>query len=177
MRNRECYNPGMSVHNQGSFQGRYTLVPRVLIFLTNGERILLLKGAPHKRLWANYYNGLGGHIERGEDVISAAQREIAEEAGINDVKLWLCGVITINTGQEAGVGVFVLRGEAGTAAPKRSAEGLPEWIPLSQLYSLPLVEDLHLLLPRVLAMQIGDPPFSAHYNAVPGERLTIRFKE
>ena len=51
------------------------LIPRTLIFLTCRDLVLLLKGAPHKRLWANRYNGIGGHIERGEDVLTAAQRD------------------------------------------------------------------------------------------------------
>ena len=53
---------------------RYQAIPRVLIFLrsrnpqTGEEEVLLLKGAPTKRLWANHYNGLGGHVEAEEDV-------------------------------------------------------------------------------------------------------------
>ena len=39
------------------------LIPRVLIFLTRGESILLLKGATTKRLWADKYNGIGGHAD------------------------------------------------------------------------------------------------------------------
>ena len=48
---------------------RYHFIPRVLILLTMGDKILLLKGAPDKRIWPNLYNGLGGHVERGETVL------------------------------------------------------------------------------------------------------------
>ncbi|MCH7664271.1 MAG: NUDIX domain-containing protein, partial [Chloroflexi bacterium] len=65
----------MNASHQGESNDRYQLIPRVLIFITRGDEVLLLKGAPDKNLWANLYNGVGGHIERGEDVLSAARRE------------------------------------------------------------------------------------------------------
>jgi len=65
----------MPQSNQGVTNDRYTVIPRTAIFLRRGDLVLLLKGAPTKRLWANKYNGLGGHLERGEDVLSAAKRE------------------------------------------------------------------------------------------------------
>ena len=69
----------MPQSDQGITKDRYTVVPRVAIFLRRGDAVLLLKGAPTKRLWANKYNGLGGHVERGEDAMSAARRELLEE--------------------------------------------------------------------------------------------------
>ena len=45
--------------------------------VTGEPEVLLLRGAADKRLWANRYNGLGGHVEAGEDVLSAAKREAA----------------------------------------------------------------------------------------------------
>ena len=53
----------MGKEDQGLATGkeRYQVVPRVLVFLRNGADALLLKGAPDKRIWANLYNGIGGH--------------------------------------------------------------------------------------------------------------------
>ena len=72
---------------------RYHMIPRVLCFVTNGEDVLLIEGAPNKKLWAGQYNGLGGHVERGESPHAAARREIREEAGLDVTDLRLRGVI------------------------------------------------------------------------------------
>lgn len=173
----------MPSSDQGINLERYLLVPRTLIFLLRGENILLLKGNEDKRLWAGMYNGIGGHVERGEDVISAAYRELGEETGLEVKDLWLCGVITIDTGENIGVGIYVLRGELPSSgrdylekmAP--SSEGSLEWIPISQINSLPLVEDLAVLLPRILIAKHSDPPFSAHYWYDDSDRLMIVFRD
>lgn len=152
----------MPVVDQGVDKNRYTLIPRVLVFLIRGDRMLLLKSSSSKRIWANLYNGIGGHIERGEDVLSAAQRELQEEASLIVTDLWLCGVVTVDTGQSPGIGIFILRGSCPEGEPVPSPEGTPEWVPISRIQDLPLVEDLYYLLPRVLAAKSGEPPFSAH---------------
>ncbi|MCU0487890.1 MAG: NUDIX domain-containing protein [Anaerolineales bacterium] len=167
----------MSISDQGSLTGRYTLVPRSLIFITQANQVLLLKGSPEKKLWAGLYNGLGGHVERGEDVISSARRELREEAGIETAALWLCGVITIDTGQASGIAIFVLRGESPVGQLHSSSEGDLEWVQMDQIDHLPVVEDLPELLKHTLAVQPGKPPFSAHYQAWPGEPLRIRYAE
>jgi 8-oxo-dGTP diphosphatase len=166
----------MPATDQGSLSGRYTLVPRVLIFVTQGESVLLIRGAPHKRLWANLYNGVGGHVERSEDILGAAQRELFEETGIK-AHLWLCGVITIDTGQETGVGLYVFLGEDPVGALTASAEGAPEWVSKSKLAELPLVEDLYLFLPHVLSMKTGNRPFFARTWYDTQGRLRMRFSE
>ncbi len=165
----------MPATDQGSLTGRYMLVPRTLIFPTRGDQVLLIRGAAHKRLWANLYNGLGGHIERGEDILSSAERELEEEAGISIPDLQLCGVITIDAGADAGIMIFVLRGECTSGAPRPSIEGVMEWVDRNQVSKLPLVEDLPTLLPRVLDHPRGSAPFAAHYSYNEIGELVMRF--
>jgi 8-oxo-dGTP diphosphatase len=121
---------------------------------------LLLKGAQAKRLWAGKYNGLGGHIEPGENVLAAANRELMEETGL-EANLWLCGTVLVDSGQNPGVCLFVFSGECERGEPKESEEGAAMWVPFEALGGLPIVEDLPVLLGRVREMKRGDVPFAA----------------
>ena len=165
----------MSVEEQGVNFDRYMLVPRTLIFLTRGDEVLLLKGAKNKRLWSGLYNGIGGHIEKGEDVFDAAQREIIEETGISSQLLSLCGIVTVDSGINPGVCIFIFKGECLLGKVSGSAEGSLEWIARSELFHLPLVADLHELLPRILSHPPGSQPFTAHSVYDENGRLTITF--
>jgi 8-oxo-dGTP diphosphatase len=169
----------MSAADQGLAQSRdrYHLVPRVLCFVTLGDEVLLLKGAPTKKIWPGKYNGLGGHVERGESVHAAALREIREEAGVPVTDLQLCGVITIETGDPAGIGLFVFTATALERTVIPSIEGDLEWIPIHKIAELDAVEDLPVLLPRALGMKLDTPCFSAHYTYNANGKLMIEFFE
>lgn len=165
----------MPKSEQGVTSDRYMVIPRTLIFLTREDRVLLIKGAPTKRLWANRYNGIGGHVERDEDVQSAVKRELMEETGLQGGDLRLVGTVMINTEEQAGIVLFVFRGTYSSGTLVESKEGQLEWVPIDRLAEYPLVEDLPRLLPRVLNARPGDAPFAAYYYYNDQDQLEIVF--
>src|SRR5688500_8879911 len=88
-------------------QNRWMTVPRTLCFVFHGDEILLMKRGPHKKIFPNQYNGLGGHIERDEDPLTSARREILEESGLDVEELRLYAVYNIDAGHETGIILFV----------------------------------------------------------------------
>jgi len=140
----------MDPGDQGVKETNYSVIPRNLIFITKDDCILLLKGAPTKRLWANKYNGIGGHIEPGETPLQSAHRELLEETGFTIEHLDLRAIIHITMPQPPGVMLFIFVGQTPTSMVLASSEGTPVWVPKSEYLHLELVEDLYTLLPIIL---------------------------
>jgi len=166
----------MSLEGQRLQPGRYQVVPRTLCFLLNGDQILLLRLALERSPWGGKYNGVGGHIERGEDPTSAAKREILEETGHTPDPLRLAGTVMIDTGINPGIALYVFVGEVQERTPPLpNIEGTLHWIQLPEVYNLDLIEDLPQLLPKSLEAYEANNPFSASYSYDRENSLHIHF--
>jgi len=155
---------------------RYAVIPRCLVFGIEGDRLLLLHLPPDRGPWGGLYNGIGGHIEVGEDPRSAARREFREETGLTPGELVLAGVVMVDTGHSPGIGLYVFLAQATGEVGAGTREGTPIWVRRDELPALPLVADLPTLLPRALAVLDGAaPPFSAFYRYDADGALHITF--
>lgn len=98
------------------------------------------------------YNGLGGRVERDEDVGAGMVREIREEAGIEVVRMQLRGTINWTgfgpSGQDWLGFIFLIERFTGTPH-ERNDEGTLSWVARERLPELPMWEGDRLFLPLV----------------------------
>jgi 8-oxo-dGTP diphosphatase len=168
----------MGRENQGVTQsrGRYQVLPRVLCFVIHDDEVLLLRGGPHKRLWAGLYNGVGGHVEASEDIRAAVLREVKEETGLDVGDVRLRGVVHVDVDDPTrGVLFFVFTATAPSKQVVPTQDGSLEWIDAQNLPFAEMVEDLPVILPVALAMGPADLPFFAIYSYDVDNRLVITF--
>jgi 8-oxo-dGTP diphosphatase len=141
------------------------------------KEILLIKLPSDRAGWSGRYNGIGGHVEIGEDPLSAARREVLEETGLLVLDQDLCGVVTVDTGGSPGIGLFVFVGEATEGDLETSPEGTPAWLPLDSLAEFQLVEDLDFLIPQALKARSESALFFAVYTYDSQGELQISLTE
>jgi 8-oxo-dGTP diphosphatase len=155
---------------------RYQFIPRVLVFALKNENILLIKGSSTKKVWPNLYNGIGGHIEIGEHPLLAARREFKEETGLMLISPELKAIVTIDTKDAStGISMHVFIGKASEGKLILSDEGAPQWKPLDEIASFPLVEDLPWLIPTIIKNKQNTPIF-AQYSYDADNKLIIDFE-
>jgi 8-oxo-dGTP diphosphatase len=169
----------MGAHEQGAnaTEGRWLTIPRTLCFVMNGDDILLMKRAAHKRAFPNRFNGVGGHIERDEDPLTGARREILEETGLEVHDVRLRAVYNIDAGEATGIVLFVFTAVSDDRETQNNDEGTLHWIPRSEVMSLDLVDDLPYLLPRIFAMGEGAPPLFVHVSYDQNDAIQMRFAD
>jgi 8-oxo-dGTP diphosphatase len=98
------------------------------------------------------YNGLGGKVQAGEDIVECLRREIREEADLECLKMILCGTVSWPGFGKQGEDWFgfVFRIETWAGTPRtENAEGTLAWVPLEQLPALPMWEGDRHFLPLV----------------------------
>ncbi len=133
--------------------------------LSPDRRNVLLVHRTYRRTDENLgkYNGVGGHLERGEGVGECMTREIREETGLEVVSMRLRGTVCwsdFGPNKEEWLGfVFVVDSFRGEPFADND-EGTLSWHPVEALADLPMWKGDRLFLPLVFD---GDPrPFHGY---------------
>ena len=141
----------------------YTPILATLGYVVSADGAQVLLVHRYRRaddLHLGKYNGLGGKVEAGEDVVCAMRREIREEAGLECASLVLRGTISwpgFGKNAEDWFG-FIFRIDRWTGVPlKENHEGTLEWVAIERIADLPLWEGDRFFLPLVFAKDA--PPF------------------
>jgi 8-oxo-dGTP diphosphatase len=134
---------------------RYTPIVATLgyVLSPDGRQVLLV----HRNRRADdahfgKYNGLGGKLDRGEDVVACIRREVREESGLECDALILRGTISwpgFGKHGEDWFG-FIFRVDRWHGTPRQdNPEGTLEWVDLGRLLDLPLWEGDRYFVPLV----------------------------
>lgn len=125
---------------------KYFALPRVVIFVYNDNKLLLIEKSiedEHGRSSPVYYP-IGGHVEPGEEILSAAQREVEEETGIKKITPKLKAII-YNTGfdnYQIILFIFILHVKSRNTI--ESKEGKLLWVDTDELGGLNVFEDVQI---------------------------------
>jgi 8-oxo-dGTP diphosphatase len=142
----------------------YTPILATLGYVLSPDRsqvLLVHRNARADDAHLGKYNGLGGKLERDEDVVAGMRREIHEEAGIDCSSLRLRGTISWpgfgKHGEDWFGFVFLI--DAFTGTPHAgNHEGVLEWQPIDRILELPLWDGDRHFLPLVF----DDDPRAFH---------------
>ena len=125
------------------------------ILSPDGRRVLLVhRNRRPDDAHLGKYNGLGGKLEAGEDIVACIRREIREESGLICEALGLCGTISWPGFGKQGEDWFgfIFRIDRFSGQPlEGNAEGTLEWVEVARILELPLWEGDKYFLPLVFA--------------------------
>ncbi|RZA37363.1 MAG: 8-oxo-dGTP diphosphatase [Lysobacteraceae bacterium] len=133
----------------------YTPIVATLGYVLSPDRsrvLLVHRNARPDDQHLGKYNGLGGKIERDEDVVAGMRREIEEEAGIQCDAMSLRGTISwpgFGKHGEDWLGFLFLITEYSGTPYTSNPEGTLEWVPLDGIMALPLWDGDRHFLPLV----------------------------
>ena len=139
----------------------------VLCLVQDGDRILLQNRV--KKDWQGYTLP-GGHVEKGESIVDAVQREMREETGLTVLDPRLVGVKQFPL-EEGRYLVLLFKAEHFSGRLKSSDEGEMVWVERSRLSELRTVADFEELL-RVM----NDPDLTEFQYLVEGTEWRVSLK-
>lgn len=122
------------------------------------------------------YNGLGGKLNRDEDILTGFRRELLEEANLTATDMHLAGTISWpgfgKNGEDWFGFLFRVLAFTGTP-PDRNVEGTLNWIEIDHILELPLWDGDRHFLPMILDLKA--PAFHGVLPYHAGKALDWRF--
>ena len=144
---------------------RYQMVPRTLILIEKNSEFLLIEKVKSGTFGFGKLNGVGGHIEQGEDAYNSARREIMEETGLEVGLLDLAAILFIDINESPGIEVFVFHAKYAGGVLRSSPEGNLLWLGVDQIRCSPaVVKDIPFLLEIVCKHKKGQAPEIVRYS-------------
>ena len=133
----------------------YTPIVATLGYVLSADRrqvLMIHRNARANDQHLGKYNGLGGKMDAGEDVVACMRREIHEEAAIECTRMSLRGTISWpgfgKLGEDWLGFIFLIEEFSGTPLT-HNAEGTLEWVAIERILDLPLWEGDRHFLPLV----------------------------
>lgn len=123
----------MKINDLNVIRTRYQVVPRTLVFIKNKDKYLVIHKKKQDSFGFNKLNGVGGHIEKGEEPFESALREIAEETGVEIRNLELAAILFIDINANPGIQVFVFSAGFVRGEFAHSDEGDLQWMSYSEI--------------------------------------------
>ena len=133
----------------------YTPIVATLGYILSADRrqvLMIHRNARPGDQHLGKYNGLGGKLERDEDIAAGMRREIAEEAGLVVTSMQLRGTLSwpgFGKNGEDWLGFIFLIGSYQGTPLEANHEGTLEWVDRDQLMALPMWEGDRHFLPLV----------------------------
>jgi len=120
----------------------------LVYLLRNGKVLLIYK---KRGLGAGLYNGVGGKVEKGEEIEEAAIRECIEEIGVRPKVMEWMGVLEFHNNNELYGFVHVFISKDFEGEPRETDEAEPIWFHINEIPYDKMWEDDKYWLPLVLS--------------------------
>ncbi|MES2314828.1 MAG: 8-oxo-dGTP diphosphatase [Patescibacteria group bacterium] len=152
-----------------------------LCLIVKDHRVLL--GMKKRGFGEGHWNGFGGKVEPGEEIESAAKREVFEEAGVTLSSAEKTGVLNFEfeSDPEKLLEVHVFRSDVFTGEPIETEEMRPQWFAFDEIPYDKMWSDDAYWLPLLLKGKkfegyfLFDKPSSATYQAkIVRQELTVK---
>lgn len=125
------------------------------VYIVNDNKILMMRRSPQKTLLPGYLQPIGGKVDLDEDPLSAAKRELMEEASIQDINLKLKGIVTEikskkDSHYQTNWQIFHFVGHYDTDTIGTTEEGELVWLTLGEIKQEKLADSIRAIIDQLL---------------------------